>query len=160
MKGAPHMDNEYMQKAIEEAYEGIKKGDGGPFGVVVVKDGKIIASGHNMVLAHHDPTVHGEVTAIRAACQMLSTHDLSGTSLFTTGEPCPMCLAACLWANIDKVYYGCTIADNAMIGFRDQCFDELMGGRKNLPEDYLVQLGHDDCLKLFKDYQNMQHNLY
>ena len=100
------------------------------------------------------------MTAIRAACQMLSTHDLSGTSLFTTGEPCPMCLAACLWANIDKVYYGCTIADNAMIGFRDQRFDELMGGRKNLPEDYLVQLGHDDCLKLFKDYQNMQHNLY
>ena len=61
---------------------------------------------------------------------------------------------------IDKVYYGCTIADNAMIGFRDQRFDELMGGRKNLLEDYLVQLGHDDCLKLFKDYQNMQHNLY
>ena len=76
------MDNEYMQKAIEEAYEGIKKGDGGPFGAVIVKDGKIIASGHNMVLAHHDPTAHGEVTAIRAAGQKLGTHDLSGTTLF------------------------------------------------------------------------------
>ncbi|CBZ48615.1 tRNA-specific adenosine deaminase [Streptococcus gallolyticus subsp. gallolyticus] len=154
------MLEDYMQKAIQEAYDGIKKGDGGPFGSVIVKDGEIIASGHNMVLAHHDPTAHGEVTAIRKAGEKLGTHDLSGTTLFTTGEPCPMCLAACLWANIDKIYYGCTIADNAMIGFRDQRFDELMGGRKNLPKDYLVQLNHDDCLKLFKDYQEMTHNLY
>ena len=114
MKGRPIWIMNTCKKLLKRLTKGLKKENGGPFGAVIVKDGKIIASGHNMVLAHHDPTAHGEVTAIRAACQMLSTHDLSGTSLFTTGEPCPMCLAACLWANIDKVYYGCTIADNAM----------------------------------------------
>ena len=111
--------NKYMEEAIKEAKEGINNGHGGPFGSVIVKDGRIIGRGHNMVLINHDSTAHGEITAIRNTEKDLGTHDLSGCEIYTTGEPCPMCLAACLWANIDKVYYGCTIEDNAIIVFRD-----------------------------------------
>ena len=97
-------DNEYMQVAIDEALDGISRQHGGPFGCVIVKDGRIVGQGHNRVLKNNDPTCHGEVSAIRDAGQKLGTFDLSGCELYTTGEPCPMCLCACLWANIDRVY--------------------------------------------------------
>ena len=113
-------ENPYMNEAIKEALEGITQGHGGPFGAVVVKDDQIIGKGHNRVLGDHDPTCHGEVAAIRDACRNIGTHDLSGSVIYTTGEPCPMCLYACLWANIEKIYCGCTIEDNAAIGFRDE----------------------------------------
>ncbi len=83
-------DNKYMQMAIDEARQGIMAGDGGPFGSVVVKDGIVIGQGHNRVLGNHDPTAHGEVEAIRNACQRLGTHDLTGCDVYTTGEPCHM----------------------------------------------------------------------
>ena len=151
--------NEYMQMAIDEALCGIKHKHGGPFGCVIVKDGKVIAKGHNHVLKNNDPTCHGEVDAIRKAGKKLNTFDLGGCDLYTTGEPCPMCLCACLWANIEKVYYGCTIKDNEKIGFRDDKFDKLLGERKNI-KDYLVCIDRDECLKLFEEYSNMQHDLY
>ena len=94
---------EFMELAVKEARRGIINGDGGPFGAVIVKDGVIIASGHNRVLKKDDSTCHGEIDAIRKAEQKLDTHDLSGCQLYTTGEPCPMCLAAILWANITAV---------------------------------------------------------
>ncbi len=149
-----HAENEYMELAISEARNGIYNGDGGPFGSVIVKDGKIIGQGHNMVLANNDSTCHGEVSAIRNAEQGLKSYDLSGAVLYTTGEPCPMCLAACMWANIDKVYYGCTIEDNEMIGFRDKKFDEMFGGREAF-KDYLVEMDRDACLQLFTEYNSM-----
>ena len=149
----------YMQQAIQEALEGISHGEGGPFGSVIVKDGEIVGRGHNRVLAEKDPTCHGEVSAIRDACRRLGTYDLSGCEVYTTGEPCPMCLAACLWANISKVYYGCTIADNAMIGFRDEKFDKLTGGREKL-RDYLQKKDRKACLALFKVYLETDHTLY
>ncbi len=152
-------ENKYMQIAIDEARKGILNGDGGPFASVIVKDGVILAQGHNMVLRNHDATAHGEVSTIRIAGQRLGTHDLSGCELYTTGEPCPMCLCACMWANIDKVYYGCTIADNEMIGFRDDKFDKLMGGRVGL-KDYLVQMDREACLVLFEEYKNLEHDIY
>ena len=102
-------DNEYMKLAIDEAREGIYNSHGGPFGSVIVKDDEIVGRGHNMVLKNNDSTAHGEISAIRDAEKRLKTFDLSGCELYTTGEPCPMCLAACMWANIDKVYYGCTM---------------------------------------------------
>lgn len=151
--------NRYMQTAIDEARRGIEAHDGGPFGTVVVKDGIIVGRGHNRVLAHHDPTAHGEIEAIRDACQRLMTHDLTGCELYTTGEPCHMCLCACMWANISRVYYGCTIKDNAMIGFRDEKFNEIFSGRDELG-DYLVQTDRDSCLELFRYYQSMQHESY
>lgn len=147
--------NEYMKVAIEEAMTGITHHHGGPFGSVIVKDGKIIARDHNRVLSKNDPSCHGEISTIREACQHLDTFDLTGCELYTTGEPCPMCLCACMWANIDKVYYGCTIKDNDMIGFRDEKFDKLMGSRENLG-DYLVCVDRDKCLELFEYYNNME----
>lgn len=119
----------YMDEALKEAYEGITKGDGGPFGSVIVKDGQIIGRGHNRVLKNSDPTCHGEMEAIRDACSKLKTHDLSGAILYTTAEPCPMCLGGILWANIKKVYYGCTIADTDKIGFRDDQFYKTFSNR-------------------------------
>ena len=151
--------NPFMQVAIEEALEGIAKGDGGPFGCAIVRDGRIVGQGHNRVLADNDPTCHGEVAAIRDACANMETFDLTGCELYTTGEPCPMCLFACLWANVDKLYFGCTIEDNAMIGFRDEAFDDLMGGRDRLG-DFLTCVDREACLKLFETYLNMQHDLY
>ncbi len=104
-----HAENEYMELAIKKAREGICHAHGGPFGSVIVLDGKIVGQGHNMVLKNNDSTCHGEISAIRNAEAVLGTFDLSGAVLYTTGEPCPMCLAACLWASIQTVYYGCTI---------------------------------------------------
>ncbi len=149
----------YMQKAIDEARAGIRRKDGGPFGSVIVKDGRILASAHNKVLANNDPTAHGEIEAIRQASAALGSHDLSGCTLYTTGEPCPMCLCACLWANIGLVYYGCTIGDNSAIGFRDDRFDRLMGGREGL-KDYLHPLDRDACLALFEEYRAMEKETY
>lgn len=152
-------ENIFMREAIGEAYDGICQRHGGPFGSVIVKDGVIVGRGHNRVLVDKDPTCHGEVAAIRDACKNLDTHDLSGCVLYTTGEPCPMCLFACLWANIDRVYYGCTIGDNALIGFRDERFDDLTGGRERL-KDYLTCIDRDACLALFRAYLDMEHDLY
>ena len=152
-------ENPYMTEAIREALDGISQGHGGPFGCVIVKDDEIIGSGHNMVLEEKDSTAHGEITAIRNAEDALDSYDLSGCELYTTGEPCPMCLYAILWANISKVYYGCTIEDNADIGFRDEAFDKLSGGRESL-SDFLVCIDRDACLKLFKVYSDMEHQTY
>lgn len=151
---------EFMQQAIAEARAGIAGGHGGPFGAVVVKDGAIVASGHNCVLKNTDSTCHGEIDAIRKAEQRLQTYDLSGCELYTTGEPCPMCLAAILWANISKVYYGCTLEDNAKIGFRDAKFDQLLGGRASLAPGFLEQRDRDLCLALFDEYSKMDKTLY
>ena len=143
--------NKYMELAIREAREGIENGHGGPFGTIIVKDGEIVGRGHNCVLRDNDATCHGEVAAIRDAGKRLGTFDLSGCELYTTGEPCHMCLCACMWANIDKIYYGCNIEDNGLIGFRDDKFDRIFGGRDKL-EGYMTEIDRDACLQLFKDY--------
>lgn len=142
--------DQYMKIAIEEAYDGINAGDGGPFGAVIVKDGKIIGRGHNRVVKNGDPTCHGEMEAIRDACKKMGTFDLSGATIYTTGEPCPMCLGAILWANIEKVYYGCNVIDTERIGFRDEKFYEL-----SKPENKArlqTELDRDECLKLYDEY--------
>lgn len=151
--------NKFMKIAIDEAYIGIKNKHGGPFGSVIVKDGIILAADHNRVLINDDPTCHGEIATIRDACNKLGTHDLSGCVLYTTGEPCHMCLCACMWANIDKIYYGCTIKDNEDIGFRDEKFSEIFEGRDKL-RDYLECIDRDECLKLFNDYNSTDKELY
>ena len=151
--------NKFMQIAIEEARTGIHLDEGGPFGAVVVKDGVVVGRGHNRVLVSFDATWHGEVSAIRDAGRNLKTHDLSGCELYTTGEPCPMCLCACMWANLDKVYYGCTIADNGRIGFRDDKFDNLLSGREKLGS-FLTELDRDACLELFDEYVSLRRKLY
>lgn len=151
--------NAFMQIAIDEARIGIHHNHGGPFGSVITKNGKIVGQGHNMVVKNNDSTCHGEIAAIRNAEQNLSTFDLSGCELYTTGEPCPMCLAACKWANIEKVYYGCTIEDNSIIGFRDKPLDDMFGGRSAFA-DYLVEMDREACLQLFEEYNHLNGTKY
>ena len=141
-----------MKRALIEGRIGIKRKHGGPFGAVVVKDGKIIAAGHNRVLKNHDATCHGEIMAIRAASKKLKTHDLSGCEIYTTAEPCPMCLGAIMWANIEKIYFGCNIEDTEKIGFRDKEFYSLDGEAK---AKMLEEMDRKECLKLFKEYKAM-----
>lgn len=152
-------DNPYMTEAISEALDGISQGHGGAFGCVIVKDGEIIGRGHNRVLVDNDSTAHGEIVAIRNAEQQSGSYDLSGCILYTTGEPCPMCLYAILWANIEHVYYGCTIEDNSDIGFRDGEYAQLDRIRETL-SDYMTCTDRDACLKLFEIYNQMEHTIY
>ena len=152
-------EDPFMKVAIEEAFDGISQGHGGPFGAVVVRDGKILGRGHNRVLVDHDPTCHGEVSAIRDACKNEGTHDLSGSVIYTTGEPCPMCLFACIWANIEKIYYGCTIEDNALIGFRDEEMSTMIMSRDQI-KDFEECIDRDACLKLFDVYLAIEHETY
>lgn len=117
MASAPNPD--FLRRAIALAIENVRTGKGGPFAAVVVRDGQIVGEGANSVTATNDPTAHGEVTAIRAACKFLGAFSLAGCQLYTSCEPCPMCLSACYWAHIDVVYYGSSAADAAKAGFDD-----------------------------------------
>ncbi|MDR1698086.1 MAG: nucleoside deaminase [Erysipelotrichaceae bacterium] len=141
--------NKYMKMAINEAKKGIYALHGGPFGAVIVKDNKVIGKGHNQVVKKNDPTCHGEIMAIHAACKKMKSFDLSGSVIYTTGEPCPMCLGAILWANIEKVYYGCNIVDTERIGFRDKAFYELD------KTTFLKELDRKECLELYEMYQKI-----
>jgi guanine deaminase len=137
--------------AINEAKKGIRNGHGGPFGAVIVKNDEVIAKGHNQVVKNNDPTCHGEIMAIHKACKKLGTFDLSGCEIYTTGEPCPMCMAAILWANIEKIYYGCNILDTEEIGFRDKKFYEQFENREQL----IHELDRKECLKLYGEYKRI-----
>jgi len=122
--------NKFMQEAINEAKKGIKNNDGGPFGAVVVKNGKIIGRGHNMVVVNSDPTAHAEIQAIREATNNIKDFSLKGCELYTTCEPCPMCFSAIHWARIDKVIYGATKEEAAKIGFDDKFIYDILEGKK------------------------------
>lgn len=143
--------NKYMKMAINEAKKGIRNGHGGPFGAVIVRNDEVIAKGHNQVVKNNDPTCHGEIMAIHKACKKLGTFDLSGCEIYTTGEPCPMCMAAILWANIEKIYYGCNILDTEEIGFRDKKFYEQFENREQL----IHELDRKECLKLYGEYKRI-----
>jgi tRNA(Arg) A34 adenosine deaminase TadA len=139
-----------MKRAIELALEGVRTNQGGPFGAVVVKAGVIIGEGCNRVLATNDPTAHAEIVAIRAASAHLGSFQLRGCELWTTCEPCPMCLAAAYWARVDKVHYGCTSADAARAGFDDRhVYEEVTHahGERTLP---IAQVMRDEALATFQ----------
>ena len=140
-----------MQEAFEEAEHGIKSGDGGPFGAVIVKEGKIIARGHNEVVKTNDPTAHAEMVAIRKAASTLQNFKLEGCSLYVTGEPCPMCFSAIHWAHIDKVYYCNTKEDAARIGFDDSVITEIILGNQKDPIPF-VHTPHQQCKTLFTQW--------
>ena len=115
----------FMKMAIKLAEKSVEKG-GGPFGAVIVREGTVIAKGNNLVTLNNDPTAHGEVTAIRKACKKLGTFDLSGCIIYTSCEPCPMCLSAIYWSGITKIYYGNNAQDAEAIGFGDKfIYDEI-----------------------------------
>ena len=146
-----------MRRAIELARQtSIVEKAGGPFGCVVVKDGEIIGEGANTVLADGDPTCHGEMNAIRHACTVLGTHDLSGCTVYTTGEPCPMCYAACLWARIDKMYYASTADDAETFGNFDDApiYEEMKTDSKDRKISG-IEILREEMLPLWKEFQAM-----
>ena len=140
-----------MQAALEEAQKGIEKGEGGPFGAVIVKDGKIIARGHNEVVGSNDPTAHAEMVAIRKASALLKSFKLEGCELYATGEPCPMCFSAIQWAHIDKVYYCNTKADAAKIGFDDTFITQIIRGEVDNPIPF-IHTPHTVCGELLTQW--------
>jgi guanine deaminase len=142
--------NEFMQEAIRLSIENVTSGKGGPFGAVIVKDGQIIARGANEVTSSSDPTAHAEVVAIRNACKALGTFQLDGCEIYTSCEPCPMCLGAIYWARPDKMYFANTKKDAADINFDDQfIYEEIeipYQNRKLVTE----QMMRDEALEAFK----------
>ncbi len=142
-------------RAIELARHGMKRGDGGPFGALVARDGGIVGEGWNRVLSTRDPTAHGEVTAIRDACKRLGTFDLGGCDIFTTGEPCPMCLGAIQWARIASIRYGFSNEDAADIGFDDREFHRQMCLPRDERRIPSASLCRDEALRLATDYAEM-----
>lgn len=136
------MDHErFMRRAIELSREKMCAGDGGPFGAVVVVDGRIVGEGWNQVTSHNDPTAHAEVVAIREACTALGTYSLESGVLYTSCEPCPMCLAAAYWAHISRLFYANTTADAAAIGFDDATLYRelaLPWAERTLPSEQLL----------------------
>lgn len=152
--------NKFMQIAKENADKGILNNEGGPFGAVIVdENNNIISNGNNQVLNQKDPTAHAEIVAIREACKKLNTYDLSNYILYTSCEPCPMCLSAIIWANIKKVYYGCTKHDADKIGFRDDIIYQYLKGEKTDLID-LQEMDREECLKTFEEYQKKSGVIY
>ena len=149
-------NKQHMNSAILSALQGIMDNDGGPFGSVIVKGDKMISVAHNTVLRDNDPTCHGEMNAIRAACKILGTYDLSGCELYTTAYPCPMCLGAIRWANIGKVYYGCRLEDTENIGFRDLDFQDT----KEFVRNSMSEVNRNECLDLFNKYVELDRDRY
>ena len=143
------MKNEFMKRAIELSIESVNRG-GGPFSCIIVKENKIIAEGSNKVTSSNDPTAHGEIVAIREACKKLNNFSLSGCELYSTCEPCPMCLSAIYWARIDKIYYANTREDAQKIDFDDSLiYSEF---KKSIKERKIpmIQMERDEALKAFE----------
>lgn len=143
------MNKEYMMKAIELSIKSVETG-GGPFGAVIVKDGVIVAEGSNCVTLNNDPTAHAEVTTIRKACTALGTFDLSGCEIYTSCEPCPMCLSAIYWARIERIYYGCNKTDAKNIGFDDSFIYEQIELKPELRSIPSSQVLQNEALAAFK----------
>lgn len=149
--------NDIMDLCVKKCKEGMLNLEGGPFGAAIIKDGEIIALANNTVIKDNDPTAHGEMNAIRLACKKLGTFDLSGCILYTTSEPCPMCMSGIIWANISKVYYGCTVEDAADIGFRDEhILNFLKGDCTNKKVLDLEQIDKTNCMTAFEMWKNRQ----
>ena len=150
-----------MHLGIEEARKTMNENIGGPFGAVITdSEGNVIAVSSNTVLGSHDPTAHAEINAIRKACSILKTNDLSGYILYATGYPCPMCLSAIMWANIKKVYYGTNLKDAEDIGFRDDFIYNYIKGDKDNKTLELINIDHDKCLELFREYKEKNKEIY
>jgi guanine deaminase len=150
---ASQMEDRFMRRAIELSVENVRSGRGGPFAALVVKDGEIIATGTNLVTASFDPTAHAEVVAIREACRELGQFQLSGCEIYTSCEPCPMCLGAIYWARPARVYFGNTASDAAAIGFDDSFIYQQLEvplSERTIP---MVQLLREEALSAFREWE-------
>lgn len=158
MKSKSH--EQFMKAAIDLSFAHMNKGAGGPFGAVIVKDGKIISEGWNQVTSSNDPTAHAEMVAIRNACKKLSAFDLKGAEIYTSCEPCPMCLSAIYWARIEKIYYANTRNDAAEINFDDDfLYQEL---KKEIPHRkiQMEQILRAEALKVFSEWKSKEDKIH
>ena len=144
----------FMKEAVKAAIHGMNNNHGGPFGCVVVKDDQIIGVGFNKVTSTNDPTAHAEILAIRAACQHLNSFQLEGCVIYTSCEPCPMCLGAIYWARPDRVYYGCTHLDAAKIGFDDEFIYKEIALPLSDRSISFKQVGHKMALESFQKWSD------
>ena len=148
-------DKEFMQMAIDASIQNVKNG-GGPFGAVIVRNGQVIATGVNRVTANNDPTAHAEVSAIRTACAQLGTCHLQDCVIYTSCEPCPMCLSAIYWSGITRIYYGNTAQDADDIGFSDKfIYDELATpmSQRSIPVQNIMR---DEALSAFRAWEEKE----
>jgi guanine deaminase len=148
-----HLDNAFMARAIQLSLENVRSGRGGPFGAVVVKDGNVVAEAANQVTATNDPTAHAEVLAIRQACLKFACFELKGCDLYTSCEPCPMCLGAIYWARIDKVYFGNLAADAAKVGFDDSAIYAEITQPHADREIPMIQMMREEALAAFRAWE-------
>jgi guanine deaminase len=146
------LDESYMARAIELARQGMESNDGGPFGCVIVKDGEVIGEGNNRVTSSNDPTAHAEIIAIRQACSRLGNFQLDGCTIYTSCEPCPMCLGAIYWARPERVYFACTREDAAKIGFDDDFIYNELDRPVNERQMPLVGLMREQALEVFRSW--------
>lgn len=145
-------DREFMTLAIELARNGVESNAGGPFGCIIVKNGEVVGRGNNRVTSTNDPTAHAEITAIRDACKTLGSFQLDGCSIYTSCEPCPMCLGAIYWARPASVFFACTRADAADIGFDDDfIYTELEKSNEDR-KLVLLSLMRDEGIKVFRNW--------
>lgn len=150
-------EEKFMKDAVALSSMGIKNNEGGPFGCIIVKDNTIVGRGYNQVVSNNDPTAHAEIVAIRDACKTLHTFQLDGCEIYSSCEPCPMCLGAIYWARPQVIYYANTRSDAAEIGFDDSMiYDEINTHLKNrkIPA---INLGREDALKIFLEWKNKEH---
>jgi tRNA(Arg) A34 adenosine deaminase TadA len=143
-------DKTFMSRAIDIAQEGMDSGKGGPFGAVVVHNGEIIGEGCNQVTSTHDPTAHAEIVAIREACRTLGAFQLENCSIYTSCEPCPMCLGAIYWARPERVFFACTRDDAARAGFDDDFIYEELGKSHEERRLVIMNLMRDEALQVFE----------
>ena len=144
---------QFMEAAIALSFEAMRSGKGGPYGAVVVKDGEIIGRGMNEVTSAHDPTAHAEMTAIREACTHLASWHLEGCELYTSCEPCPMCMAATYWARIDRVYYGNTKEVAAQFGFNSQIFYDELALPRDQRQILMLPLMAEEAVVAFEEWE-------
>jgi tRNA(Arg) A34 adenosine deaminase TadA len=147
------MENSFMAQAIELALENVRSGRGGPFGTVIVKNGRAIATGTNLVTSRNDPTAHAEVVAIRAACAALGSFRLDGCELYVTCEPCPMCLGAIYWARASRVFFGGLRSDAAAAGFDDALIYQELGLARGTRKIPFLPLMREQALECFRAWE-------
>src|SRR5690554_5981395 len=149
-------DKEFIKRAIELSEKGMDNNAGGPFGAVIVKDGEVVAEGYNKVTSSNDPTAHAEVVAIREACKNLNSFQLDGCIIYTSCEPCPMCLGAIYWARPKAVYYACTKEDAAEIGFDDHFIYEELDGKMEDRSIKFINLSREEGRVVFKKWEDKE----
>lgn len=147
------MEERFMREAVAAAQEGVARGDGGPFGAVIVRGGQIIARAWNRVIRDQDPTAHAEVNAIREACRVAGSFHLGECDLYTSCEPCPMCLGAVYWARLRTVYYAATRADAAGVGFSDAWIYDELAQRPDLRSVRFVKTEATDAVMAMRAWQ-------